>query len=575
VWCGRLSHANPDILSWVLGCLPLRERINCALVCKAWAEAATAATHSIVLEHRMQDLSGLQHWLKKHGNRLEVLQLHAGRNAALNALPCCAKLQDLLLHGFSGQYVSIASRTWGDIASATKLTSISLRCVQTASQQADVVAALTALPNLEQLTWCCVQCSNEQRLSDSSLLQQMTRLKSLDLQYVTAAALQHLGSLTKLQHLSMNDEDEFSCVAAMDHWAAAGCPVLQKFKSLTSLVLSSWHLDDLPASVSQLTALRQLDVPAATPTTLNQLQVLTGLTQLCVGEVPGLSPASPPLQLPGLQHLELEEYDGRVTMPMSFLASCMRLQFLKLLGYDLQGPGSLVASTTLQHLELVACSITAADGAADPVSWQQVFPGPGNLPHLTSLQMFAEEPALQQADIDRVVACCSSLKVLGRDTLQSSLTPTLARLPGLTNLQLLDANDEECSAMVQLTGLRQLMVKVTCQMSAVGLRQLEGLQQLTSLGLGSFTCNELNILADYLMKDDLPECLYAIINQVSGRVGSAWVLRVCYMTAEHSFQWSSGVDVRHLQPEAARLHMNDTDPQTCDRVFNKASPYSL
>jgi len=313
-------------------------------------------------------------------------------------------VQDLLLHD-----VSIASRTWGDIASATKLTSITLSSVQTASQQADVVAALTALPSLEQLTWRLVRCSNQQRLSDSLLLQHMTQLTSVDLQGVKAAALQHLGSLTKLQHLSISDADNFDWLSGMNDWAAAGCPGLQKLKALTSLVLSSLSLDDLPASVRQLTALQQLDVPAVKPTALNQLQVLTGLTQLCVRAVTGLSPESPPLRLPGLQHLELEIDDGCAPIPMSFLASCTQLQLLKLQAFNLQGPGSLVASTMLQHLELVSCTIAAADGAADPASWQQVFPGPGQLPHLTSLRLFFEEPALQQADIEGVVACCSNL----------------------------------------------------------------------------------------------------------------------------------------------------------------------
>jgi len=133
----------------ILGSMPLRDRFICALVCKAWAEAATAATNSILLRgHRLQHLDRLQTWLEKHGNMLQVLHLHAGNSAALTALPCCAKLRDLLLHG-----VSIASRAWGDIASATNLTSISLGIVDAASQQADVVSALTALPNLEQLTW--------------------------------------------------------------------------------------------------------------------------------------------------------------------------------------------------------------------------------------------------------------------------------------------------------------------------------------------------------------------------------------------------------------------------------------
>jgi len=378
-----------------------------------------------------------------------------------------------------------------------------------------VVAALTALPNLEQLTWRWVRCSNELWLSDSSLLQQMTQLTSLELQRVTAAALQHLGSLTKLQHLS---------ISAAHGWAIAGCPGLQELKALTSLKLDSDGLFHLP-SISHLTALRQLDVPAATPTALNQLQVLTGLTQLCVQDMKGLSPESPPLQLPGLQHLQLEEEEGWAPMPMAFLASCTRLQFLKLQGFDLKGPGSLVASTMLQHLELVGCSIATADGAADPASWQQVLPGPGQLPHLTSLQLLSEEPKLQQADIEGVVACCSNLKVLGCSMLPSRFVPALARLSGLTNLQLLYANDNDCSAMVQLTGLRQLMVTFPHQVSAVGLRHLAALQQLTKLGFEYFGSSELGPLALHLMKDNLPECLCALTNKV-GRKAVQCVLWV-------------------------------------------------
>jgi len=140
-----------------------------------------------------------------------------------------------------------------------------------------VVSALAALTNLEQLTWHYVQGSNEQQLSDSSLLQQMTQKTSLNLQYVAAAALlQHLGSLTKLQHL---------IISAAQGWGAAGCPGLQELKALTSLKLASSCQFIVPASASQLTALRQLEVRRATPTALSSLHVLTNLTQLCVRQV--------------------------------------------------------------------------------------------------------------------------------------------------------------------------------------------------------------------------------------------------------------------------------------------------
>jgi len=505
-----LSGAAPDIISMVIGSMPLRERFNCALVCKAWAEAATAATHSINLQHGINDLSSLQHWLQKHGNALEVLQLHACY-AVVTALPCCAQLQDLLLHSTWGHDVSIDSKTWCDIATATKLTSLSLSHVWAASQQADVVAALTALPNLEQLTWCAVRCSDNDQLSDSLLLQCMTLLTSLDLHGLTAAALQHLGSLTKLQHLSISDAEG---------WIAPGCPGLQELKALTSLKLSSrWplrNMEDLPASASQLTALRQLDVQTATPTALNQLQVLTGLTQLRVQYL-RVAPEPVPLQLPCLQHLELQALFG--SSPMSLVASCTQLQFLKLQRFNLKGAGSLVASTMLQHLELDGCKITAADGAADAASWQQVFPGPGQLPHLTSLQLLREQPALQQTDIEALVVCCSNLRVLGFHRLRSSCAPPLARLPGLTSLSLHALYDELCSAMVQLTGLRQLTVHHPRELTAVGLRQLAALDQLTTLCFerGVLGCSQLDTLVKQWMKDKsdtLPRYGYATINKV-------------------------------------------------------------
>jgi len=62
-----------------------------------------------------------------------------------------------------------------------------------------VVSALTALPDLTHLSWRDVQCSDEQQLSDSLLLQKLTKLTELELQGVSAAALEHLSLLTKLQ----------------------------------------------------------------------------------------------------------------------------------------------------------------------------------------------------------------------------------------------------------------------------------------------------------------------------------------------------------------------------------------
>jgi len=214
-----------------------------------------------------------------------------------------------------------------------------------------------------------------------------------------------------------------------------------------------------------------------------QLSALTGLTQLRVDCLEDMLPNSPPLQLPGLKRLMMHGVDG--IMPMSFLTCCTQLQVLELCDMYLNGSGSLVASTMLQHLEMHNCWVTAADGAADPVSWQQVFSGPGRLPHLTSLKMTYPEPDLQQADIECVVACCSSLQVLDLDPLPDSFAAALTHLSGLTSLTLGSVSDQQCCSLAQLTGLRELRVRDAREVSAAGLRQLAALEQLTSLGLNS------------------------------------------------------------------------------------------
>jgi len=501
-----LSRVPSAIIAMMLQGMSLSDRLKCALVCKAWAQEAAAVTRSILLRDRIQDFSCLQKWLENHGGQAEVLQLHNYRHthmAVLTALPC-PQLQDLLLSSVDARDgLSLDSSVWNDIAAATKLTSVSLERVQTASQQADVVSALTALPDLEQLTWCSVSCGQTWGLTDSKLLQNLTKPTALDLYFVNAAeALEHLGLLTRLQDLSL---------AVTIEWVAAGCPGLQELRALTRLNLMMISgARDIPPSVSQLTALQQLTVPSATPTSLNRLSALTGLTQLRVADLQDLLPNSPPLQLPGLQHLEIQ---GSDSMLMSFLGGCTQLKVLKLCGINLS-PGSLAASM-LQYLDLNVCGVSADDGAADPVSWQQVFPEPGRLPHLTSLRMMNPNPDPEQADIECVVACCSSLQVLHLGTLPDSITSPLARLSGLTSLILWRTSDQQCSSLAQLTGLIKLRVGDAREVFAAGLQQLAALEQLTSLELGALGWSS-DVLREH-MSDGLPgprTYKYAIINKV-------------------------------------------------------------
>jgi len=196
-----LSQVPLNFITMILQSMSLSDRFTCALVCKAWAQEATAATRSIILRQRVQDFSCWQRWLDNHGDQLEILQLHECPDAAVLAALPCPQLQDLLLSShspYSGGGLSIDSRVWSDLATATKITSVFLEFVHTASQQADVVSALTALPNLGQLTWSSVRCGQQIGLSESMLLHQLTKLTALKIDFVAAEnALEHLGLLTR------------------------------------------------------------------------------------------------------------------------------------------------------------------------------------------------------------------------------------------------------------------------------------------------------------------------------------------------------------------------------------------
>jgi len=470
-----LSDAPPDVITALLGNMSLEQRATCALVCSDWAKAAAATTHSIV-KHGLRDLTGLQQWLSKNGSHVKTMQLHICREAEMARLPC-AQLEDLLLHGRSrDEFLIVDGGLWRDIAAATKLTSVSLTWVYTEIQQADVVSALTALPDLQQLTWHKAVCGMKQGLSDSRLLLELTKLTSLELDEVFDVALQHLGSLSRLQHLTLDEAPD---------WAAAEIPGLQQLTALTSLQLD-YPMYGLAPAVTHLTGLQQLEVSEGTLEGLTCLMALTALTKLRVNYV---TVDATPLQLPALRSLDLEVGlfdDG--PLHMSQLLGCTQLHRLSLQQFGLLGPHSLVASSILQELHLRSCSLMIPEGPACVDPWQLVFPGPGRLPHLTSLLLMSVDPAPQQADLERLVACCSGLRVLA---LTAAWTPwsltsasayeCLLHHSNLVKLHLSTVTDQQCSSLAQLTGLQELELEKPQELSPVGLRHLARLRQLTSL----------------------------------------------------------------------------------------------
>jgi len=86
------------------------------------------------------------------------------------------------------------------------------------------------------------------------------------------------------------------------------------------------------------------------------------------------------------------------------------------------------------------------------------------------------------------VACCSGLQRLKVRAARTpwNLTSTSAfeclhHLTSLVALHLSTVDDQQCNSLAELTGLRRLELDDPQELSAVGLRQLVRLQQLTSL----------------------------------------------------------------------------------------------
>jgi len=520
-----LSKVPLDVITVLLQHTDLQQRFTCARVCSDWAKAAAAATNSIV-KHDLRDLTQLQQWLEQHGSHIEVLQLHDCQQVTLASLPC-GNLQELLLKGVSSerdQALFLNSRVWRDIAAATKLTSVSLRQLCTESKQADVVSALTALPDLQQLTWWEVRFGHQgmltnqwsgiraSQLYDSRLLPQLTQLTSLSLWMPTEEVLQHVTVLTKLQHLH---------ILLPVTWPAADVTALQELTAITSLALD-WLVDglQLPHSVSHLSALQQLHLTKAKAPKLTPLaafSLATALTKLQVGLLSWPARA-PPLQLAMLQDLCLEgdlyhrpagTTRAHLKLPTSYLAHCTQLRRLSLRCFDVTGPGSLVTSSLLQELDLQACSLNSDDdgleamygpgaipcpaamsGPAAMTAWEVLFPvGPGRLPHLTALSLWSVLPRPQHADdmFERLAVCCCGLQELKlglKDPLSiygsDSEEDSAQDVEPLSDSSVEEESDQ-LPDMAGLPHLTKLHVRTADDELCSSLAQLTGLQELRVL----------------------------------------------------------------------------------------------
>jgi len=474
-----MSDLPKEVLESILGHMVIRQRFSCAQVSQKWKAAATAATRTIVL-HKKHGEIRLQRWLEMHGSQLQALQLQASATYYLpEALPC-PQLEDLHLHAETCySWHSVDDRVWDDISAATKLKSVSLDNLKAARGSEEIMALLAALPNLHHLAWRSMDCCGERYLPGVPSLQRLTKLTGLELKDVTAGALEQLSAFTKLRHLSVDG------VPPM--WGFKDFPALQQLTFLTRLHLGdAIYADVIPLVVNRLTAVQHLGLHNTSYERIQQLHALSGLTSLSAKDVGYMYSPPSPLQLPALQRLELGtggllSLDSSVhDLPMSYVADCRRLQVLSLSRLVLRDPGCVLGLTSLKH---------------------------------------ASYCLLNVADVERLVTCCSGIRTSALAVRDKVTLSALAQLPYLTSLSVAGVDEQQCSSVAQLTGLRQLCLgrSVTrgCKLTTNDLLELMALRQLTSLGL---THGSLQVPAGLLdrMPDRLPGCSYAIVSKVRG-----------------------------------------------------------
>jgi len=298
--------------------------------------------------------------------------------------------------------------------------------------------------------------------------------------------------LTRLQHLSMD--------GVIYPWDAASFAGVQQLTALTRLEIGDRAdrstNDVIRLVVERLTGVQHLGLPKASYIDIWQLHALAGLTRLCVGDV--MVKASPemesPLQLPALQCLELgssykykPQYEDAYHLPMWYLSGCPMLQDLSTTRIVLSDPGCVLGLRALSY---------------EP----------------------NEDGLLETADVERLVASCSSIRSLqlGMQYDAANLS-ALAQLPSLTRLSVDGLNHDQFSSVAQLTGLRQLCVgfkqmgEFAWEPTPRDLLQLVALSQLTSLGLTTAGVGQLAEAAQSRMLGRLPGCRHAIVNKVRGQ----------------------------------------------------------
>ena len=385
------SSLPEDLWKLILVHVPLPERLGpCSRVSQKLCRAAAAATDQLELRlgHSAQRTEGIARWLFLNSHQLTSLNLRR-LGAPLLELPC-QQLRQLYI-GDAWVRLGPSSHHLGVLHSCNGLKKLHL-CLCEFMDGPNSLSALSAVPALQHLELGRVYGTStpDQLELPGSVLQMLTQLTFLDLNYtvkVTAESLQHISALQRLQVLYLDEPSE--------PLSPSSTPGLAQLTGLQAFRLANATLD--PAVLQHCKQLRQLKLATVEAASGEELLSLVGQQ---------------------LQLQQLRLWDMRCKWPTA--------------------PSAYTALTASSRLQELAVQL---DGLPAGI-WQAVFKPQQQLPHLQKLVSASwdasgdndgvQDPlavAFNAADLSTLVSCCprmSGLQIILQADVQLAALSQLA-----------------------------------------------------------------------------------------------------------------------------------------------------
>lgn len=283
----KMPQSVPELPDAVLGTIfqhvPLKQRLSCcALVCRAWAAAASATTAHLDASVSASNAQALESWIDRHAEQLASINLHHSYHGIPTLELHCSKLTQLQqlvvsslinLQLHTGQPARSTRSSRRSSTSTSTLLLPHLRDLQLHGcsyplQHLKQLSKLTALTSLYLGSAYVLQTPYSQKVASadavqstlSSVLSQMHCLRKLAFgkssflmwHKTQHPAVRHLSSMQSLESLQIMHR----------------CPAFETFlphlpSSITALLLSDTEVTGELQAATRLTALRHFELNAA------------------------------------------------------------------------------------------------------------------------------------------------------------------------------------------------------------------------------------------------------------------------------------------------------------------------